>query len=234
MIDLPEFTEQNMYDAETHFHLMMRLDRLAKFVAHYEAFKMSQDVPGAIVECGVFKGTSLMRFAMLRELLGNAFSSKLIAFDVFSDEYPDTEYEEDKAQREHWINTAGGSSIGTGQLEKIFKERKIENYDLVAGDVLETVPRYVKENPGLKISLLNVDIDFVEPTRCVLEHLYPRVASGGIVLLDNYAGEGISGETLHGDTKGIDDYFKGRNVEIKRFPFAARPCYVVKGIDEEE
>ncbi len=170
MIQLPEFTEQSVYDHETYFHLTMKLDRLAKFIVHYEAFKMVQDVPGAIVECGVFKGTSLCRFAMMRQLLGNYFSAKLIAFDVFTDEYPDTKYEEDKGQREHWLKTAGGSSIGTEQLDQVFKMQGITNYELVAGDVLNTVPKYVKDHPGLKVSLLNVDIDFVEPTYCVLEH----------------------------------------------------------------
>src|SRR5438046_1920775 len=98
MINLPELTEQNMYDFETYFHLSMTVDRLAKFIVHYEAFKMVQEVPGAIVECGVFKGTSLMRFALLRELLGNYFSTKIVAFDIFGDEYPDTQHQEDKAQ----------------------------------------------------------------------------------------------------------------------------------------
>ena len=68
----------------------------------------------------------------------------------------------------------------------------------------------MNENKGLKISLLNIDIDFVEPTYCALENLYPLVMPGGIVLLDNYAGESPEGIALHGDTKGVDDYFKDK------------------------
>lgn len=229
MITLPEFTTQNMYDAETQFHLMMKLDRLAKFLIHYEAFKMVEQVPGAIVECGVFKGTSLVRFALMRQLLRSTFSAKIIAFDTFSDDYPETSFAEDKEQREHWIQTAGASSIGVEQLDRIFDMHGIDNYELVAGDVVKTVPEYVRNNPGLKISLLNVDIDFVEPTYCVLEHLYDRVMPGGVILLDNYAGEGSGGHSCYGDTKGIDDFFKTRtNVAIRKFPFAARPSYIIK------
>jgi len=228
MIELPEFTAQNMYDAETFFNLSMTIDRVAKFVIHYEAVKMVLEVPGAIVECGVFKGTSFVRFAMLREMLGNYFSKKLIAFDVFSDEFPDTEYEEDKAIREKWIQMAGGSSISTDQLDEILGGKNIQNYDLIAGDVLETVPKYVQEHTALKISLINIDIDFVEPTYCVLQHFYDKVMPGGVILLDNYAGEGLTGLGCHGDTKGIDEFFKDKNVRIKKFPFASRPCYIVK------
>src|ERR1700722_15894073 len=112
MIKLPNFTRQDAYDHETFYHLTLQVDRLAKFIAHYESFKIANTLPGSIVECGVFKGTSLVRFALMRELLGNWFSSKIIAFDVFSDEYPDTAYEEDKQFREFWMKTAGSSSIG--------------------------------------------------------------------------------------------------------------------------
>ena len=228
MIELPSFDEQSRYDYETNFHLTLELSRLAKFIAHYEAFKMVSHLPGAIVECGVFKGTSLARFAMLRELLGNAFSAKILAFDVFSDEFPNTAFEEDHAQREHWINTAGASSISTGQLDEVFEWMKVGNYELIAGDICETVPKYMSDHPGLKISLLNIDCDFVEPTRIALEHMYDRLVRGGVVLLDNYAGEGTSGLSYHGDTRGTDEFFADKNVVIRKFPFGARPCYIVK------
>ena len=219
MIPLPDI--EKTYEYETFFHLTLQLPRLAKFIAHYEAAKMAMNVPGEIVECGVFKGTSFTRFGLFRQLLGTQSSARLIAFDVFSDEYPNTAYEEDQAQRTAWIEAAGSSSISTSQLTEVLNRLEVANFELVAGDVCETVPRYVKDHPELKISLLNVDIDFVEPTRCVLEHFYDRVSRGGVVLLDNYG-------AFYGDTKGIDDFFRDRNVSIRRFPFANRPCYIIK------
>ncbi len=228
MIKMPDFSTQAMYDAETFFHLMMNEERLSKFVVHWVAMKMASQVPGAIVECGVFKGTSFVRFSLMRQLLGGNFSAKLIAFDVFNDEFPDTSYEQDKAQREHWIETAGGSSISVDQLTETLERKGIANFEMVAGDVVTTVPDYARRNQGLKISLLNVDIDFVEPTMTVLEHFYDRVSRGGVILLDNYAGEGTSGQSYHGDTYAIDKFFENREVKINKFPFAARPAYIIK------
>ena len=72
-------------------------------------------------------------------------------------------------------------------------DRGIENFDLIARDVLDTIPNYISENPGLKISLLNIGIDFVEPTLCALENFYDLVVSGGIIIFDNYAGQGDFG-----------------------------------------
>ena len=129
-----------------------------------------------------------MRFAMLRNLLGTNASSKILAFDVFSDDYPTTDYAEDNEQRQFWIDTAGESSISVDQMTKVMHDRGIGNFDLIAGDVLDTIPNYISENPGLKISLLNIDIDFVEPTLCALENFYDLVVPGGIIIFDNYAG----------------------------------------------
>jgi len=228
MIKIPKDLKKNMYDYETFFHLSMTEERLGKFLAHYEAYKIANTIPGEIVECGVFKGTSFVRFALMRELMGGKNSSRLIAFDIFSDKYPNTNFKEDKAQRDYWIKTAGGSSISVKQLDKNLKDKKIKNFQLIGGDVLKTIPSFKKKNPGLKISLLNIDIDFVEPTMCVLENLYENVTKGGVILFDNYAGRGSSGKYLHGDTVGIDNFLKAKNVIVKKFPFAARPCYLVK------
>jgi hypothetical protein len=228
MIKIPDLSLQEMYDAETNFNLLMNEERLAKFLVHWEAMKISKDVPGAIVECGVFKGTSFSRFALMRQILGGNFSAKLIAFDVFSDEFPNTSFEQDKEQREHWIRTAGGSSISVEQLSDLLERKKISNFELIAGDVCQTVPQYIQENLGLKISLLNIDIDFVEPTTVALEHFYERVVPGGVILLDNYAGEGTSGNSYHGDTVSVDRFFKDKKVAIRKFPFAARPAYIIK------
>ena len=220
-IKFPNF--KKMYDYETDYHLTMSSERLAKLLCHYETFKSILKVSGEIVECGVFKGTSLARFALYRDILSTKNSSKIIAFDVFSDDFPNTKYKEDKIIRKNWIKNAGSSSISIKQMQKVFKNQKTENFELVPGDITKSLPRYIKKNPHLKISLLNIDIDFVESTYCALEYLYPRVSKGGVILLDNYG-------YAHGDTKGVDMYFDKINVkpDIKKFKFVSRPCYIVK------
>ncbi len=228
MIKLPKFNEQSMFDYETFNSLTTNEERIGKFLAHYEAMKLAVNIPGEIVECGVFKGTSLMRFALMRQIMGGQNSARIFGFDVFSNKYPKTKYKEDNIQRDHWINTAGAKSIGDKQLKKLFLKKGIKNFNLIPGDVNKTIPKFIKRNPGFKISLLNIDIDFVEPTLTTLKYFYNCVSKGGIILFDNYAGKGNSGEYLFGDTKGIDDFFKDKSIVIKRFSFTARPCYLVK------
>jgi len=152
----------------------------------------------------------------------------LIGFDTFGDEYPTTGFSEDLLQRQHWIDTAGGSSIGVSQLEMCLDRIGATNYQLVSGDATSTIPDFVEQNPGLRIALLNLDIDFMEPTMAALTSFWDRVVPGGIVLLDNYSGEGSSGVSLFGDTQAIDEFFRDKDVSIQRLSFVARPCFVRK------
>ncbi len=75
MIDIPDFEKAWKY--ENSFYLTCSPDRIGKILTHYELFKRSKELPGAIVECGVFKGASLARFSMFRKLFGSEFSKKL-------------------------------------------------------------------------------------------------------------------------------------------------------------
>ena len=58
---------------------------------------------------------------------------------------------------------------------------------LIAGDVRFTCKKFVDENPGFKISFLNMDLDLAEPTMEALKALWPRVSVGGVVVFDEYA-----------------------------------------------
>jgi len=214
---------EKMYEYETGFNLTADSERFGKFLTHYEMYKRILEVPGEIVECGVFRGTSLTRFAAFREMLETGDSRKIIGFDNFNSDYPDTSWDEDQAQREKWMATAGSDSITTDQLEYVFNTHNYKNYEFIAGDITKTLPEYVDKNPQLKIALLNIDIDFVESTYCSLDNLFDKVVPGGIILFDNYG-------AFHGDTKGTDMFFESRDIKptLKRFSFNSRPSYYVK------
>ena len=117
---------------------------------------------------------------------------------------------------------AGAEGIDQDQLYASLTRRGLgENVELIKGDICETVPQYVAENPELKISLLHVDVELYEPTKVILEELFPKVVNGGVVILDDYA-------TFGGETKATDEYFRGKNVDIQKFPFVLRPSYMIK------
>jgi len=219
MIKLPDFGRA--YEYENDFYLSCDKQRIGKLIAHYELFKMSQNIEGEILECGVFKGASLVRFAMFRNLFQSKYEKKIIGFDSFA-EFPQTEFEADKKLRDHIVKEAGEQSISTEQLMEVLKNKSCdESVELIAGDITVTLPQYVKLNPDLKISLLNLDTDIYEPSVTILENLYPKLEKGGILILDDY-------NVFPGETKAVDDYFKGKNVNIMNFSFSNTPCYLIK------
>ena len=219
MIKLPDFAKA--FEYENNFYLSCDNRRLSKILAHYELFKLAKELPGAIVECGVFKGASFVRFAGFRDLFGNPFSHKLVGFDIFG-AFPKTNFDEDKKYRTDCIRAAGEQSISKEQLIEVLKNKGIDkNVELVEGDVVKTIPEYLKKNPHLKISLLNLDTDVYEPAVSILENFWPRIVRGGILILDDYG-------TFPGETKAVDDYFKDKNAQIFKFPFAMTPCYIIK------
>jgi len=219
MIKLPNFKKS--FEYENNFYLSCDITRISKILSHYELYKMSSDVPGSIVECGVFKGASLCRFATFRELFGNPFSKKIIAFDIFG-KFPQTKFNQDKQFRKKFISHAGNTSISKNQLLKVLKNKGLErNVELVQGDITKTIPKYLKKHPELRISILNLDTDIYEPAVTILENLFPRISKGGILLLDDYG-------TFPGETIAVEEYFKDKKINIKKLPFSMTPAYVVK------
>ena len=225
MIDLPDFDKP--FDYENGFYLTCDNTRIGKIIAHYELYKLTSNLPGALVECGVFKGASLLRFAGFRELFRNTCSHKIIGFDTFG-RFPEanfeTSYGVDREYKKKPRELLENESISKDQLTSILKKKGVgENIELVEGDIVETVPRYLKKHPELRISLLNLDTDFYEPAVVILEHLWDRIVNGGVMIADNY---GI----YPGETEAVDDYFKDKNVKIEKYDFCTTPCYIIKRI----
>jgi hypothetical protein len=74
---------------------------------------------------------------------------------------------------------------------------------LIAGKVEETLPEHAPES----IALLRLDTDWYESTRHELEHLFPRVVAGGVLLLDDYG-------HWKGSRKAVDEYFAAQGITM--------------------
>ena len=211
---------KNKFFFENNFYLTSTTDRIGKLLAHYELYKKIVNKPGHIVECGVFKGNSLVRFASFRDLLESSYSRKIIGFDIFGD-FPVTQFEPDRKYRDKFVQEAGLCGISEGELNDVFKHKNIVNFELVKGDILETVPLYVMKNPHLKISLLHIDTDIYEPAIVILQHFYDKVVKGGIIAFDDYG-------TFPGETQAVDDFLATRDLEINKLPLSHIPAYIIK------
>jgi hypothetical protein len=72
----------------------------------------------------------------------------------------------------------------------------IEKVELIKGDACEAIPKYIKENPHIVVSMLYLDFDIYEPTKVALEYFIPRIPRGGIIAFDELNTKNFPGETL--------------------------------------
>jgi hypothetical protein len=219
---------QSLFDNFNSFILSKDRRVFNKLMSRALIYNEIKDIPGDIVECGVFKGTGMYTFLKLKNIFNPNSSKKVIGFDFF--------------------NTEGLiSSIGDGQdkeaMDTLFKKRNFEHkgsfkdefhnqllshgfltsdFELVEGDISITSQTFSQSNPGLKISLLYLDLDLEVPTYQTLNNLWNNVTKGGIVVFDEY------GYHKWSESKGVDRFIEEKNLEIKSLNFMCPTAYIKK------
>ena len=210
----------------TNWSSYVRRRDLSRFLAHYELFKLAADKPGSIIEVGVYRGASLFTWSKLLETFCPADRTRLVyGFDHFMGLVNHSSEDKGKAGR-----SAPGKERWKAPVEHVRELVDLHNDDgmiagvervrLIEGDVLETLPRFVTDNPGLRVSLLHLDADLHDPTRAALDFVYPLLVPGGIVCIDEYGMVPWEGEA-----SAVDRFLDTleRRPEMNRFPFSARP-----------
>jgi hypothetical protein len=226
-IEIIESLGQDFYDSFNKFIISSDLKVFGKLLARFQLFEMVKDVPGDIVECGVFKGTGIFTFLKLKRYYCPNSLKKVIGFDFFDTEslveslsnqdkdamstlFSGREFKHDKTFKE---------TLEYKILKSGFQEHEFE---LIQGDVSKTASEFVQNKPGAKISLLYMDLDIEKPTYDVLKCLWDRVSSGGIVVFDEYAYHNWS------ESLGVDKFFKDKDVKINSMNFIAPSAYLIK------
>jgi hypothetical protein len=210
------------FEYENGFYLTSMPYRLGNIMAHYELYKRIINLPGDILEFGVFKGSSFIQFCTFRELLENENSRKIIGFDTFSSFPLTSHFESDKDFIDKWNSGFADSFLSRDDLFMSLAKKGIGNFDLIEGNILNTLDEYLSKFPHTRISLLHIDTDVYEPAKYILQKCYTRVISGGIIIFDDYG-------TIEGETCAVDEFFADKKFTLKKFPFShSKPSYIIK------
>jgi hypothetical protein len=213
------FPQDRVWEYENGFYVTSDTSRLGKLFAHYELYRRITDLPGHVVELGVYKGASLIRFATIRELLESPTSRKIIGFDAFG-AFPTDGLEADDASFVDRFETAGGDGFSRDMIAEALERKHLRNVDLVEGNILETVPAFVAEHSALRLALLHLDMDVYEPTKVALDHLGDRVVRGGLIVIDDFG-------TVGGATRAVEEFLADRDLRIEKLPIAHIPAFIV-------
>jgi hypothetical protein len=215
--------ESATWDAYNHLLRSNDFERMRKLLYKCELYKRSLDVPGDVVEVGVFKGTGLCMLADFMLIFEPGSSKRLVGFDVFDE--PLHLADADAEQMNDYYTESNFEGITPETCSKMITQKgfRRERLDLVKGDVTRTCAEYCERNPGFRISFLLLDLDVETPTRATLEALWDRVVRGGIVVFDEYAIARWS------ESKAVDAFFADKDVYLKTIPWGRTPsAYVVK------
>ena len=177
------------------------------------AYVTSAKIAGDIVECGVWKGGSMMA-AALSLLRLNDVSRELFLFDTFEglprpgaedvsiagvsavDEF---NAQPQRGELSEWC-FAPIEEVRKNVLSTGYDEKKIH---FIKGKVEETIPAQAPQT----IALLRLDTDWYESTRHEMIHLFPRIAPGGVIIIDDYG-------YWKGARKAVDEYLNKHKIPI--------------------
>jgi hypothetical protein len=188
-----------------------RIFALVVAVRHLE----HHGIAGDVVECGVWRGGSMQ--AVARTLLETGSTGRdLHLFDTFEGMPPPTDVDRrlDGAAAAELLETgehkwlvqarAGLDDVRAGMDTTGYPTERIHYH---AGKVEDTIPAAAPE----RIALLRLDTDWYESTRHELEHLYPRVAPGGVVIIDDY-------DYWEGSRRAVDEFLTATGARLLLVP----------------
>ena len=178
-------------------------------------------IEGDIVECGVWRGGSMM---LAKDLCSDdPISRRIYLYDTFSGMSEPTDDDVshvERPARETYQATRRDSNTdwADASLEEVqenFRRAQLldDSVVFVKGKVEETLAD--KTNQPQRIALLRLDTDWYESTKIELEVLYPRLVPGGVLIIDDYG-------HWAGARKAVDEYFKNDPVLLNRIDYTAR------------
>lgn len=202
----------------------------ARLLALVDAVRyvVRRGIPGDLAECGVWRGGSVLAMVLTLQELGVS-DRDIHLYDTFEGMTAPTEHDVsplDPPAAETWrrsqqagerpwselfapevfnLDDVRATVLGTGYPE--------ERIHFVAGPVEETLPTHLPE----RLALLRLDTDWYESTRAEMDHLYPRLVTGGVLIVDDYG-------HWEGARRAVEEHFSahGSPLLLSRIDYTGR------------
>jgi len=182
--------------------MLLALDSAIRYI-------VDNEVPGDIVECGVWRGGTLQAAALLTQQLDH--SRHIWGYDTFSETW-ESPSANDALTSAPEVDLSQLTEFASESIDPLVSEEAVTRLllatgvpepqiHLVKGLVQETL---AQEKPQ-QISLLRLDTDLYDSTRVELQELYDLVAPGGVIILDDYA-------KFTGPTKALHEFLNERRL----------------------
>lgn len=197
--------------------LYVRSSLLVKFIVLSDLYRRFKPIPGALIEFGTWWGQNLILLENLRAIY-EPFNKQrmIIGFDTFEG-YPDASGMAIGSVERH-------SGYQTGQDYRAELARLLDihegnnafghirgNHRLIAGDVVETAPRFFADHPSTLVAFAFFDMGPYEPTISALRAIKPNLLPGSILVFDELTWNGAPGEA-----RAFKEIFAGTRYAIEK------------------
>jgi len=181
-------------------------------LCHAIEYITRRELPGDVVECGVWRGGSMMA-AALALLHFKDTARSIYLFDTYEGMTSPTQIDKrvgldllasavladvPRSSRVWGISHIDEVKVNLGSTGYL-----AERLHFIKGPVEHTIPDYAPD----QIGILRLDTDWYESTRHELVHLYPRLCAGGVLILDDYG-------WWEGQKKATDEYIREGNLAL--------------------
>ena len=192
---------------KTSSYTMTGSERIVSLIRAVD-YIIENNIKGDIVECGVWKGGSIM--AALHALKKHETYKDIYLYDTFEGmAEPTTDDVSFKGNLATEIYQNKEGKWCYSSLEEVKSNIELLKYPqekihFVKGKVEDTIP---KKSTSKDIALLRLDTDWYESTRHEMEHLFPRLVKGGIIIIDDYG-------HWAGCKKAVDEYLLKNKISL--------------------
>lgn len=210
--------------------LFLNRKTLSRILFMHHIYQKIIPVHGSVIEFGCRWGQNLALFSNFRGIYEPYnFFRKIIGFDTFSG-FSALDNEDFKLGKKEI--SQGDYSVSKGYedfLAKVLDYHEsespiphIKKYEIIKGDVTETLTPFLEDNPETIIALAYFDMDVYKPTKYCLEKIKPYLTKGSVIGFDELCHANFPGETVAlREALGIDSY------RICRVPYNPATSYVV-------
>jgi len=203
-------------------YTMTSLERMYSLYQSVQ-YIIANDIPGSFIECGVWRGGSTMLIALIL-LKHNITNRQIYLYDTFTGmtepSSKDVRISDNRPAHSTWLKKqrTNHNEYAYASLDEVKQNMQRTSYPndqlvYVEGLVEDTLPSSAPQH----ISLLRLDTDWYESTLHELIHLYPRLSTNGVLILDDYG-------HFAGARQAVDEYFsqQAKPILLSRVDYTGR------------
>lgn len=208
--------------------LFINRQTLARVLFMNELYKKIISIHGSIFDFGTRWGQNLALFTSFRGIYEPYnYTRRIVGFDTFEGFI--SIHHKDGTSDIMEPGAYGSTEEYASYLNQILAYHEAESplphikkYDIVKGDAIHTLSKYLEDNPETIIALAYFDFDLYEPTKQCLELIKPHITRGTVIGFDELNHHDFPGETV-----AFKEVFGANNYSIKRMQIDARPAYMI-------